>query len=204
MASCTDKSHMKYLNSFLSLKILFLSGAVVLEYYLKMDLVTEWMMFPMTLPRLARNLPFCCRFYKNNGVSYKLCSKVGYLKRRFFRQDLVHCPEVNGAIMQIFPERHPCKEGFSIAAASALFNPAGGAVFCKCMTDYTKSFWCFCQKMAGFVHLGATKVEVLTHTAPTVCQRLMIYLKKHIMMKWFPTKLHQRQVHKNQSIKSNY
>jgi len=119
------------------------------------------------------------RFYKNNGVSYKLCSKVGYLKKRFFRQDLVHCPDVNGA--KYSQKCTPAKKVSQLQQLVLYLIQLEELYSASVRQTARKASVAYVKRVAGFVHLGATKVEVLTLTAPTVCQKLMIYMKKHIM-----------------------
>jgi len=90
------------------------------------------------------------RTYKSGGISYKLCTKVGYLKKRYLRNDLVHCPDVNAAVLQINPLIHKENEGLSITDASAKFNPLGGNGHCKCSGPCDENSRCACRRMGRF------------------------------------------------------
>ena len=79
---------------------------------------------------------------------YAVATKDGYLKQKYYRQDLLHFPNLTKEIMGIDVDKEGFKRELTVQSASAMFNVLGGSAFCGCIkNDCRTSSRCICKQL---------------------------------------------------------
>jgi hypothetical protein len=99
-----------------------------------------------------KNLPVVVwkqvHYQKSGSVRYQLCSRIGYLKGTYGREELEPIPHLTAELMGIDTEQHDNKKTITALEAHEMYLAIGGKrSFCRCAGNCATSKSCKCRRM---------------------------------------------------------